>query len=101
MQWRWPKAATTLYLAVILTLALTTFLPDKTNVTTYLLLLMLSLPISLVAAPVLFLLVGLTFGDSASVFPRLLVSALWMASIVGQVVVVGRIRKARRDGLRA
>jgi hypothetical protein len=87
-----------LYLTVILLLALVAFLPDKTNATAYVLLLVLSLPASLVAAPVLFLVVGLTFADSASIFPRLLVLVLWMALVVGQVVAVGQIRRSRQHG---
>jgi hypothetical protein len=95
------RVGAALYLTLIFALALATFLPNDANVTTYLILFLLTLPSSLIAAVVSYLVVIFTFGaDSSSVFARLLVLTLWMSLAACQVVVIYRLVLARSRGER-
>jgi hypothetical protein len=86
-----------LYLTVVFALALATFLPNDANVSTYLALFVLTLPSSLVAALVSWIVVVFTFGaDTSSIFARLLVLTLWMSLATGQMVVIYQLARARQ-----
>jgi hypothetical protein len=87
------------YVGIVLATATAAFLPNNPNAAAYLVLLVLTLPVSLIAYPVLFVTIGVTFSDSGSVWLRLLTIALWMAFVAVELVALREIRRARRHPL--
>jgi len=83
------------YVGVVLATAMAAFLPNNPNAIAYIVLLVLTLPVSLVAMPVLFVTIGVTFSDSGSVWVRLLTITLWMVFVALELVVLREIRRAR------
>jgi len=84
------------YVGIVSATAMAAFLPNNPNATAYLVLLVLTLPVSLVAMPVLFVTIGVTFSDSGSVWLRLLTIALWMMFVALELVVLRAIWRLRR-----
>jgi hypothetical protein len=71
------------------------FLPVSPNVPAYIVLLVFTLPVSIVAMPVLFVTIGVTFSDSRSVWLRLLTIVLWMGCVAIELLALRGIQRAR------
>lgn len=83
-----------LYLLAIAATAAVTFMPASPQTGAFLLLVLLSLPISFVAAPTTYMFIGLTFADSDSIVPRLMNFVIWMALVALQVAAIGLVRRS-------
>jgi predicted neutral ceramidase superfamily lipid hydrolase len=90
-----PSLFQVAYVAIVLATALAVFLPSTPNTAGYVVLLVLALPMSIVAMPILFVVVGFTFSDNGSLLLRLVIVLVWTGIAGLQVVVLREIRQAR------
>lgn len=85
------------YVAIVLAAALVAFLPSDPNVVAYVTVLVLTLPLSIIAMPVMFVVVGFTFSANGSLWLRLVVIGLWTGMAVVEAVVWREVLRAVRE----
>jgi hypothetical protein len=90
-----PSVAQLAYVTIVLATALVAFLPNNPNTAAYVALLVLTLPLSIVAMPVLFVVLGFTFSDNGSLWLRLVAVGVFTVLAVIQALALREIRLAQ------